>query len=149
MEKLGFLLGDWDLHYHIPKSVLSEAKTGGGFGRFQRALEGKAVFFDYTSLIDGETGQAHGVFVKDEKTGIYRYWWFESSGAFMQASCQFSDDDTLNMNWHDSTLTQFFKRLGPDRVQLQMSLQNSDGGVDSVLEVLLTRKTGEFNSVSV
>ena len=139
MKAFEFLLGDWDLHYVIPQSTLSEPKTGSGFGRFQRTLEDKAVFFDYTSLIDGETGQAHGVFLKDEKAELYRYWWFESSGAFMQASCRFSDSDTLNMNWHDSTLTQFFKRLGPDRVQLQMSLQNSNGGVDGVLEVLLTR----------
>ena len=102
MEKFNFLLGDWDLEYRVPKSSIHEAATGIGSGTMKRALNDKFVIFDYVASLDDPEDKAHGIFVKDEKAGFYRYWWFESSGAFMQASCDFVNDKTLAMNWHNS-----------------------------------------------
>ena len=140
MNKFAFLLGDWNLQYLIPESSFSEATTGRGFGSFKRELNDKFLFFDYTSNINNKLVKAHGIFTWDTKSDIYRYWWFESSGSFMKASCYFTDDETLNMNWHDSILVQSFKKLDHDKVQLKMSQQNVQGGFDLILEVIFTRK---------
>jgi len=98
MNKFDFLLGDWILEYKVPKSAFHESATGSGSGTFKRALSDKYVIFDYFSSVGGQQGEAHGIFVRDEKANIYRYWWFESSGAFMQASCNFVNEKTLHMN---------------------------------------------------
>ena len=143
MEKFAFLLGDWELQYIIPESRFSHKTTGSGFGSFKRKLNNEFVFFDYESNIDGNVGQAHGIFGFDQKVKIYRYWWFESSGNFMQASCNFTDENTLNMNWHDSLLTQYFKRNNENEIELKMSQQNSIGGSDLILEVKLLRRNNK------
>jgi hypothetical protein len=140
MEKLEFLLGDWNLEYRVPKSTLSEAATGTGSGTFKRALNDKYVFFDYScSLTTGE-GQAHGIFAWDDKAKIYRYWWFEDSGSFQQATCNFIDNETLFLKWQDTPLTQTFTRAGPNKVILRMEQSLGEGKSELVLEVILTRK---------
>ena len=140
MKKFEFLIGDWNLESKIPKSSFSEATTGSGFGTFKRALDDKYVFFDYESNIEGETGGAHGIFAWDEKVQIYRYWWFESSGSFMTATCDFTDNNTLFMNWHNSLLIQTFKKISKNKVVLHMSNASSENKFDLVLEVIFTRK---------
>ncbi len=140
MKKFDFLIGDWNLESKIPKSSFSEATTGSGFGTFKRALDDKYVFFDYESNIEGETGGAHGIFAWDEKMQIYRYWWFESSGAFSEATCNFTDADTLFMSWHNSLLIQTFKKIRKNKVVLHMSNASSENKFDLVLEVIFTRK---------
>ncbi|MBN2019291.1 MAG: hypothetical protein JW749_03600 [Sedimentisphaerales bacterium] len=147
MQKFKFLLGDWNLEYKIPKSSLSEAATGEAgtgavTGTFKRALNDKYVFFDYSwssSDVYGD-GQAHGIFAWDDKAKVYRYWWFESSGNFAQATCNFIDDKTLFMNWHDTLLTQTFTKTGPDKVILRMNQSLGEDKSELVLEVILTRK---------
>ena len=140
MKKFEFLIGDWNLESKIPKSSFSEATTGSGFGTFKRTLDDKYVFFDYESNIEGETGGAHGIFAWDEKMQIYRYWWFESSGAFSEATCNFTDADTLFMSWHNSLLIQTFKKIRKNKVVLHMSNASSENKFDLVLEVIFTRK---------
>ena len=140
MEKFEFLIGSWNLEYNIPKSSFSEAATATGFGTFKRALNNIYVIFDYESNIEGNTGGAHGIFAWDEKTQIYKYWWFESSGAFMEATCNFTDEDTLFMSWHNSLLIQTFKKINKNKVVLHMSNTTSENQFDLVLEVILTRK---------
>jgi hypothetical protein len=136
MNKFGFLLGNWNLEYRIPKSSFSEAGSDSGTGSFKKALNGKYVFFDYSTKSGGE---AHGIFTWDERVKIYRYWWFENSGSYMTATCDFINEDTLNMNWHDSLLVQTFTRVGPDKIILNMQYPAAKGGYESVLEVKLTR----------
>jgi hypothetical protein len=140
MEKFEFLIGSWNLEYNIPKSSFSEIKTGTGFGTFKRTLDDKYVFFDYKSNIEGETGVAHGIFAWEKKAQIYRYWWFESSGAYMEATCNFTDDDTLFINWHNSLLIQTFKKIDHKNVQLHMSNVISEDKNELILEVILIRK---------
>ncbi len=141
MKRFDFLIGAWRLDYLVPKSALSEAMTGRGTGVFRRALNDRYVFFDYTSTFsNGTAGAAHGVFARDDKTGLYRYWWFEDSGAFMTATCHFINEETLFLNWQDTLLTQTFAKVGPDQVILRMEQPNSQGKRDMVLEVLMTRE---------
>jgi hypothetical protein len=154
MDKFDFLLGDWNLEYRVPKSVFSEAATGSGTGTFKRALDDKYVFLDYSctlSTAPDEVGKAHGIFAWDEKTKVYRYWWFESSGSFLNATCNFINDDTLFMNWHDSLFIQTFQKVDEDKVILRMEHPTSDpatpeatpsagGKYGLVMEVILTRQ---------
>lgn len=140
MDKFEFLLGMWHLKYNVPQSSHSEATTGTGTGTFKRALDDKYIWFDYESLIDGQTGQAHAVLVWDEKEKIYRYWWFESSGSYRQATCNFLDENTLFLNWHDTLLIQTFKKIDDNTVVLHMKYPNVNDGFDLILEVVMTRQ---------
>jgi hypothetical protein len=140
MQKFEFLLGDWNLEYRVPKSSFGEAATGTGTGTFKRALSDKYVFLDYSCSLTTGRGQAQGIFAWDDKTKIYRYWWFESSGNFAQATCNFIDDKTLFMNWHDTLLTQTFTKAGPDKVILRMEQPVTGGKSELLMEVIFTRK---------
>jgi len=141
MEKFDFLLGSWNLESRIPKSQHSEATTGAGTGTFRRALDDKYVYLDYSSSAgEGPEGQAHAVFAWDSKAKVYRFWWFESSGSFMTATCNFVNDETLLLNWHDCLLTQTFRKTGPDKVVLKMEEPNSEGKYVLILEVVFSRK---------
>ena len=140
MEKFDFLLGDWDMEYRIPKSALSEAATGTATGTFKRFLDDKYVLFDYGSSLTEDQGEAHGIFVWDEKTKLYRYWWFENSGNFDQATCSFLDDGALFMNWHGSLFVQSFRAVDPDKVILRMEHPTAKGEYELAMEVIFTRK---------
>ena len=137
MNKFDFLLGDWNLDYRIPKSFLSEAGSDSGIGSFKRALNGKYVIFDYSTK---SGGAAMGIFAWDDKVKVYRYWWFENSGSFQTATCNFINDDILSMNWHDTLLVQTFVKNTPDKVVLKMQYPTVQGGYEIVLEVLFTRR---------
>lgn len=140
MEKFDFLLGDWNLESRVPKSMFSEADTGSGTGTFKRALDDKYVYFDYAASYTTGQGQAHGIFAWDEKAKVFRYWWFENSGTFMTATCNFINDETLFMNWHDTIIVQTFTKINTDKVILRMEHPNSEGEYELILEVIFTRK---------
>jgi hypothetical protein len=141
MEKFDFLLGQWNLEYRVPESQFSRAATGTGIGTFRKALDGRYVFFDYAaSLSTGKKAAAHGIFGWDEKAKVYRYWWFESSGNFLTATCNFVDDGILFLNWHDTLLIQTFTKVDPDKVVLTMKHPNSRGEHETVLEVIFTKE---------
>ncbi len=145
MDKFDFLIGNWNLESRVPKSAFSEAATGTGTGTFKRALNDKYVYFDYTgSLTTGEKagkeGGAHGIFAWDEKGNAYRYWWFECSGTFMEATCNFVNDETLFMNWHDTLITQTFTKVDANKVILRMEHPVAQDKSELILEVILTRK---------
>ena len=138
MEKFDFLLGNWDMEYHIPKSALCEPATGIGTGTFKRALDDKYVLFNYSCEITKDKGQAHGIFAWDEKAKLYRFWWFESSGNFSQATCNFLDDKALFMNWLDSLFVQSFRAVDPNKVILRMEHPTVEGAYELVMEVIFT-----------
>lgn len=140
MEKFEFLLGNWNLEYKVPKSTFSEAASGTGTGTFKRALNDKYVFFDYSCSLTTGKGQAHGIFAWDDKAKTYRYWWFEDSGSFQQATCNFIDNNTLFMKWLDTPLTQTFTKASPDKVILRMEQSLGEGKSELVMEVINTRK---------
>ena len=140
MNKFEFLLGTWDLDYKIPKSDFSEPGTDKGTGTFTKIMNDRYVLFEYSTQSGSE---AKGIFAWDDKVKIYRYWWFENSGSFLAATCNFIDDTTLAMNWHDSVLVQTFTRETLDRVVLKMQYPAAKGGHEPVMEVILTRKAGQ------
>jgi hypothetical protein len=137
MDKFGFLLGNWNLEYRIPESIFSPAGSDSGTGSVIRALNDKYVIFEYSTASGGE---AKGIFAWDEKIKAYRYWWFENSGSFLSATCNFINDEILAMNWHNSLLVQTFTKEGKDKVVLKMQYPSQKGGYDPVLEVVLSRK---------
>jgi hypothetical protein len=137
MNKLDFLLGDWNLEYRIPKNAFSEAKSDSGIGSFTKALNDKYVVFDYSTKSGSE---AKGIFAWDEKLKMYRYWWFENSGSFLTATCNFLNDKVLAMNWHDTLLVQTFTKDGPDRIILNMQYPSAQDGYEKMLEVIFTRR---------
>ncbi len=140
MKKFDFLIGDWNLEYIVPKSAFAEAETGTGKGTFRRALNGKYVYFDYECHLTSGDAEAHAVFGWDEKAKVYRYWWFEDSGNFLTATCDFIKAGVLYLNWHDTLLTQTFSQAGPDQIVLRMSHPDSAGKPEMILEVLFTRR---------
>ena len=137
MEKFEFLLGDWNLEYRIPKSAFSEARSELGTGTIKRALNDRYVIFNYSTESSGE---AIGIFVRDEKINAYRYWWFENSGNFLTATANFINDETLHLNWHDTLLIQTFTKESRDRVSLKMKHPEAQGKYELLMEVILTRK---------
>jgi len=137
MAPFEFLIGNWNLEYRIPKSAFSEVGSDSGTGTFKRALNEKYVFFDYATQSGGE---AHAIFAWDEKAKVYRFWWFENSGSFLTATCNFINDETLFLNWHDTLLIQTFTRDGPDKVVLRMEHPIAQGKFELILEVIFTRK---------
>ena len=145
MDKFDFLLGTWNLEYKVPKSAFSERTTGTGIGTFKRALDNRYVYFDYkASLTAGKKAQkeggAHGIFAWDEKANVYRYWWFESSGNFMEATCNFVNDETLFLNWHDTLITQTFAKVSANEVVLRMEHPVAKDKLELILEVIFKRK---------
>lgn len=141
MKKFDFLLGNWKLDYRVPKSAFSEAVTGWGKGTIKRALDDRYVYFDYSaSFNNGTEGKAHAVFAWDEKTKVYRYWWFENSGSYLTATCNFLNSQTLFLNWHDTLLIQTFTKDGPKKVILRMQHPTAAGTYEAILEVVLTKK---------
>lgn len=140
MEKFEFLLGDWDMEYNIPESSMSEAYTGTASGTFKRFMDDKYVTFDYSDSPAEGQGQAHAIFAWDEKAKLYRYWWFENSGNFDEATCNFLGDNALFMNWHGSLFVQSFRAVDPDKVILRMEHPTPEGEYELVMEVIFTRK---------
>ncbi|MEJ2637406.1 MAG: hypothetical protein P8184_19225 [Calditrichia bacterium] len=140
MEKFEFLIGDWTLKYTVPKSVFSIEAKGTGEGTFSRALNNKYVFFDYRAELTTGSAQAHGIFAKDEKLNIYRYWWFEDSGNFQSGACNFINDKIFFMNWHETSLIQTFELLDENTVMLKMSHPLDADNFEPILKVELFRK---------
>jgi hypothetical protein len=137
MEKFKFLIGNWDLAYRIPRNNSSEYGMDHGTGAFTRALDGKYVFFDYSTT---SGVKAHGIFAKDSNVNQYRYWWFENSGVFLTATCKFLNESKLFLEWIDSELTQIFTMETLDKVVLQMFRSTGRKEPEIVLEVIFTRK---------
>jgi len=140
MDMLAFLIGDWKLEYKVPKSRYSSEDTGSGEGNFQWILNNNYMTFNYYAKLSTRENTAHALFAWDEKSKLYRYWWFEDSGAFMSASCNFIDENTLCLNWHDSLLVQTFHRIDDDKIILQMKYPGNENKSETILEVIFTKK---------
>ncbi len=135
LDKFEFLFGEWNLEYRIPKSTLSDAGSDTGIGSFKKILSNNYVLFEYSTKSGSE---AKGIFAWDDKVKIYRYWWFENSGNFLSATCNFVNDITLSMNWHDTLLVQTFVKESIDKVVLKMQYPTVNG-YELILEVIFTR----------
>ncbi|MBU1679511.1 MAG: hypothetical protein KKD86_11785, partial [Bacteroidetes bacterium] len=124
------------LEYRIPKTEFSDSGSDNGIGTFRKILSDTYVLFEYSTK---SGGAAKGIFAWDEKIKAFRYWWFENSGNFSTATCNFINDSTLAMNWHDTLLVQTFVRDSQDRVILKMQHPDDKLGYKLILEVILTK----------
>ena len=139
MDKFNFLLGSWKLEYKVPESEFSPGDYGEGKGEFKRILNDKYVTFDYVAKLSQGEGAAHAIFAWDEKSKFYRYWWFEDSGEFMKATCNFLDEDTLALNWHNSLLVQTFSKVNDNEIVLKMKYPLNKDEYKLILEVVFIR----------
>jgi len=137
MNKFEFLLGTWNLDYQISKSLLSPSRSDTGLGSFRKILNDKYVLFEYSTRSGSE---AKGIFGWDNKSNVYKYWWFENSGSFLTASCNFINTDYLTMNWHDSLLVQTFEKIDVDRIVMKMQNPTLHNEYELIMEVTFTRK---------
>lgn len=137
IDKLEFLLGKWNLCYKIPQSTFSPKGEGTGCGEIKKILNDKYIKFEYQAEINSAKTAAQGIFGWDDKSKIYRYWWFEDSGSFLTATANFVNPETLHMNWHDSLLIQTFAKVD-DRMVLTMR-HPSAVGYEIILEVIFSR----------
>ena len=140
MGKFEFLLGDCSLDYHVPESSFSQADTGSGSGTFQRIFNDKYVTFDYECRLTDGNGRAKSIFAWDTKDHVYRCWWFEDSGNFNSAVCNFISDDVLYFHWNDGLLSQTFTKKDANMIILKMDQPIFGDRKELVLEVVLTRK---------
>jgi len=136
LDKFDFLIGEWNLKYDIPQSIFCDAKTYGGQGSFKKILKDKYVIFEYSTEIGVD---AKGIFAWDQNAAIYRYWWYEDTGNFLSATCNFIDSKTLAMNWHDSLLVQSFTQVAQNTVILEMKNPAEAGKYETILKVTLTK----------
>ena len=137
LDKFEFLFGEWNLEYRIPKSIFSDPGTDTGVGLFKKILKDNYVLFEYSTKSGGE---AKGIFAWDDKIKMYRYWWFENSGSFSTATCNFVNDTTLAMNWHDTLLVQTFVKEASNRVVLKMQHPADKGVYELILEVVFIKR---------
>lgn len=126
-----------DTEFMQKKNRIKRIYRKGWAEMIKRALNGKYVYFDYSTRKGGE---AHAIFAWDEKAKVYRYWWFENTGNFLTATCNFVNNETLFLNWHDTLLIQTFTKDGPNKVVLRMEHPNSKGKYETILEVIFTKK---------
>ncbi len=141
MDKFDFLLGNWKLKYKVPKSQFSTGDSGEGEGSFKKILNKKYIVFDYHAKLSAGEGGAHGIFAWDKRRKIYRYWWFEDTGEYSEASCEFLDENMLCLNWHDSILVQTFQKLEKgNKILLQMRYPLNKDDYKTALEVLFKKK---------
>ena len=140
IEKLNFLIGQWQLKYEIPKSIFSEQDKGEGTGEFKKVLKDNYITFNYRAKLKSSETSAKGIFVWDNKSKLYRYWWFEDSGNFSSATCNFINDETLCLNWCDSLMVQSFKKESDNEVILRMMYPSGESHYNTVLKVTLIRE---------
>lgn len=128
MRALDFLIGEWELDYTVTQRG-STTSTMRGTGSMRYLFDGIYLTFDYRvfeKATGAMIGQAHGIFAWDAKAGQYRYHWFESSGAFLQAIAVLRDEHTLAMEWQGIDCTQIFQRVGPEAMYLEMRCPADD-----------------------
>jgi hypothetical protein len=119
---LDFMIGEWDLDYSVTQhGATTRAICGTGS---IRPLFGTAYLtFDYQMRRKPaleKIGEAHAVIAWDKKAGQYRFFWFESSGTFLQANGSLSGDYTLALEWLGVNCTQIFRRVDGDSMLLEM-----------------------------
>ena len=140
MRALSFMIGEWALDYTVTQHGLT-TKTIRGIGTLRYLFNATYLTFDYQAHLkaSGEMiAEAHAIFAWDEKPGQYRYYWFESSGNFHQATGILRDADTLALEWQDIHCTQIFRRVSADAMYLEMRCPEAD----LLLRVDFSRRPG-------
>jgi len=125
---LSFMVGEWELDYTVTRHG-STTRTICGTGSIRHLFDATYLIFDYV-MQQKETrekiAEAHAIFTWDKKAGQYRYYWFESSGTFLQANGSLSDDHTLALEWQGVNCKQIFRRVDANAMYLEMHCPDED-----------------------
>jgi hypothetical protein len=125
---LDFMIGEWELDYTVMQHG-STTHAICGTGSIRHLFGTTYVTFDY-QMRQKETrekiGEAHAIIAWDKKAGRYRYFWFESSGTFLQANGSLSDEHTLALEWQGVNCRQIFRRVDADAMYLEMQCPDQD-----------------------
>jgi hypothetical protein len=135
---LSFMVGDWDLDYTVHQGGKIQNDLC-GTGSIKPIFDGVYLWFEYEirNKQRGEiSGEARGIFAWDSKAEAYRYYWFENSGAFLNATAHLRDEHTLFILWHGVDCTQTFRRKSDDAMLLEMTCPEQD----LVLQVNMSRR---------
>ena len=128
MQALSFMIGEWELDYTMTQHG-HKTKTIRGIGSLRYLFNATYLTFDY-QMVEKATGkmigEAHAIFAWDKNSGQYRYYWFEGSGTFHQATGILQDVHTLALEWQDIHCTQIFRRVSPDAMYLEMQCPEQD-----------------------
>jgi len=128
MQALSFMVGDWELDYTVTQRGRT-TKPIRGTGSLRYLFDATYLTFDYQmqQKDTGEmVGEAHALFAWDPKVGHYRYYWFESSGNFLEATGSLPDEHTLALEWQGVNCTQIFRRVSADAMYLEMQCPDQD-----------------------
>jgi hypothetical protein len=128
MRALSFMVGEWALDYAVTQQGHT-TKTMRGIGSLRYLFDATYLTFDYQALQRATSemiAEAHAIFVWDKKLRQYRYYWFESSGNFLEATGVLRDADTLALEWQDINCRQIFRRVSADAMYLEMQCPDQD-----------------------
>lgn len=128
MRALSFMIGEWELDYTVTQNGHT-TQTIRGTGSLRFLFNATYLTFDY-QMIEKATGEmiaeAHAIFAWDKQSGQYRYYWFENSGNFHQATGVLRDPRTLALEWQEINCTQIFRSVSADAMYLEMRCPDQD-----------------------
>jgi len=122
------MIGDWALEYTVTQQGQT-TQTIRGTGSLRFLFNATYLTFDYRMIekaTDRTIAEAHAIFTWDKQAGRYRYYWFESSGNFHQATGVFEDAQTLALEWEAINCTQIFRGVSADAMYLEMRCPDQD-----------------------
>jgi hypothetical protein len=93
-RQFDFWLGDWDLTWPAGQSGGTEGETATGVNRISR-LFGDCVIEENFSTDDGAF-QGHSVSAYDDRIGLWRQTWVDSSGGYLVFTGSF-DGETMTL----------------------------------------------------
>jgi hypothetical protein len=128
MRALSFMACEWELDYTATQRGQTTS-TIRGTGVLWYVFGGTYLTFDYQMRQKDSgksTGEAHGIFVWEAKTQRDRYYRFESSGTFLQATGVLAGDHTLSLEWTGIDCTQMFRRVNDRALYLEMTCPTED-----------------------
>jgi hypothetical protein len=128
LPALDFMVGEWDLDYTVTQRGVTSS-TIDGTGSIRPLFGGAYLTFDYVVVNKDtreELGGAHAILAWDAKAGQYRFFWFESSRTFLQATGALADDCTLALEWQGVNCTQIFRRVDDYAMYLEMRCPDDD-----------------------
>jgi hypothetical protein len=68
-------------------------------------------------------------------------------GNFSTASCNFVDEKTLFISWHNTLIMQTFKMVNSYKIILRMENPNSKGEYELIMEVLQRLNLLKFSAI--
>lgn len=128
MQALSFMIGEWVLDYTVTQYGHT-TQTIRGTGSLRFLFNATYLTFDYQMIEKASAAmiaEAHAIFAWDMKAGLYRYYWFESSGSFHQATGALQDAHTLAFEWQGIKCTQIFRSVRADAMYLEMRCPEQD-----------------------